>query len=84
MQNFIVGTRVASYDFPGNKDCFVIGTVTGVNIDTYSILVEKQIFDGRVIQGIESLVGNVVHPPLNGLEGMFGLTCGVVDHPSAS
>ena len=77
MQNFPVGTRVASFDFPGNHDCFVIGTVVEVNRDTYSILVEKQIFDGVLVTG---KVGKMVHPPINGLQGLFGTTCGVVKH----
>ena len=75
MINFPVGTRVASYDFPGNNDCFIIGTVTDVRDDRYTIRIEKRIFDAMILTDD---IGVDVHPPLNGQQCLFGLTNGVV------
>lgn len=77
VQNFPVGARVISYDFPGNRDCYVIGIVMEVGLTEYTILVEKRIIDAVVV---DRLTGKTVRPPMNGLQGMFGLTNGVQLH----
>ena len=71
-----LGDNVRSYDFPGLRDdCFVEGTVTNIGTDTYTINVRRQ-----VVQGREPCIlnGREVFPPLNGLQGLFGVTNGVV------
>jgi len=75
MQNFPVCARVRSYDFPGNAFCYVEGVVTGIVNDSYSIAVDHRVFDGKIVS---FKPGCVVNPPLNGLKGIFGETCGVV------
>lgn len=77
------GTHVRSYDFQTNKDCFIEGTI--VSLDTeqlrYCILVDRRVFNGAEIS-CEHLL---VHPPFNGLPGIFGKTAHVEQverHPS--
>jgi len=89
MKNEItVGTKVRSFDFAGReltgeRACYVEGTVVAkgkcppvcVCSKHYHILVARQVFGGRERT---ELVGEIVYPPLNGTEGMFGATDGVV------
>lgn len=71
-----VGDTVRSYDFPNRTDCFVEGLVTGLTDDgRYVILVTSQFVEGR---SVSTLLGRVVYPPVNGSEGLFGITNSVV------
>lgn len=76
MDTITLGDTVRSYDFPGLRDdCFVEGQVTAVRSDTYEIRVSRQVVQGREHC---NLVGMNVYPPLNGLQGLFGVANGVV------
>lgn len=71
-----VGDRVRSFDFPDNSLCYFVGTVIGIRPETeqYDISVEYQVWMG------EREASNYcasVHPPLNGVEGLFGPFRGV-------
>lgn len=75
-----VGSEVRSYDFESRDDCYIEGEVleigkTPLGHHGYAILVKKQICAGRDISTEErNLIGEVVYPPLNGSQGVFGLT----------
>jgi hypothetical protein len=75
MAKITIGTRVRSYDFPSRSDCFVEGIVTDIQSSNYEVLVDRYVFGGV---SKDTIVGRTVYPPLNGLEGMFGVTKGVV------
>ena len=71
-----VGDRVRSFDFQNNPLCYFVGTVTALREDTrqYDIAVEYQVWNG------EREASNYcasVHPPMNGVQGFFGLMRGV-------
>lgn len=84
---FQPGTFVRSYDFNDdfttNKDCYVEGTIVGLDIEAkrYCIVVERRVFNGEEISAGFLLV----HPPFNGTQGIFGKTAFVEQverHPS--
>lgn len=71
-----VGDEVRSYDFESRDDCYIEGVVlaigeTPLGHDGYSVRVTKQVAVG---EERSDLIGKVVYPPLNGMEGLFGLT----------
>lgn len=80
LADITVGSYVRSYDFEGRDDCFIEGKVieigrTPMGHDGYAILVEKQVFAGKdITSSARNLVGEIVYPPLNGLQGLFGPT----------
>ena len=73
-----VGDYVRSYDFPGDVTCYMEGMV--VDVDNfnghYRIEVEKAVSNGKPSK--VNPKGIVILPPMNGLQGMRGLTRGVV------
>jgi hypothetical protein len=70
-----VGDRVRSFDFPGNPTCYFVGTVTGVtDLDQYNIEVEYQVWENM---REPTNFCKSVHPPINGVEGIFGPMRGV-------
>ncbi len=77
VQNFEVGAKVKSFDFPGISNCYVEGTVIKVDksFQNYEVLVTRKVMDGKEITFRE---GSIVYPPLNGLSGFFGPTNGVI------
>lgn len=72
----VVGDKVRSFDFPGDATCYFVGTVTKVRQDAeqYDIAVEYQVWEDEVQ---ETNYCASVHPPLNGMRGIFGLVRGV-------
>ena len=72
---FQPGTLVRSYDFAFSDDCFVEGTVINLDVNNrvYDIVVERQVFNGEELEGTK-LIGQIVHPPFNGVDGVFGKT----------
>lgn len=77
VQNFEVGAKVKSFDFPGISNCYVEGTIIAVDNRSlnYEVLVTRKVMDGKEITFRE---GSIVYPPLNGLSGFFGPTNGVI------
>jgi len=75
--NFTPGTRVRSYDFPNRRDCYIEGRVVGIEDDRYKILVDRVVQEDVVMPESGGL-GRIVQPPLNGLQGFFGITEGVL------
>lgn len=71
-----VGDRVRSFDFPDNAQCYFVGTVSRLNIDNMQIdiAVEYQVWEG--MREPTNYCASV-HPPFNGLRGIFGPTRGV-------
>lgn len=73
-----VGDRVRSFDFVGNPGCYFVGVVEGVSkfdgFSVYNIKVDYQVWEGK---RAETNYCASVHPPINGMQGIFGLTCGV-------
>jgi hypothetical protein len=67
---------VRSFDFPDNALCYFVGTVTKLRPDTqqYDIVVDYQVWNGM---REESNYCASVHPPFNGLRGIFGIIRGV-------
>ena len=45
-----IGTIIKSFDFPGNLNCYMVGTVT--SLDDYMITCDtiKQVFDGKALE----------------------------------
>ena len=80
-----VGDTVRSYDFPGNESCYLEGVVVAVgtfpenprlgDCMRYKIEVHKQVWANEVVT--TKFSNDYVYPPVNGLKGMFGLTCEV-------
>jgi hypothetical protein len=75
-----IGDRVRSFDFPfmnkeveGKNANYVEGVVQDIIKNRYEIAVDKAIRGGK-----EGNVGSTVLAPVNGLDGMFGKTDGVV------
>jgi hypothetical protein len=81
----LVGDKVRSFDFERNRDCYVEGVVTAVNVDVgdhcprYTIRVERQVWDGKEIFPNDL---PVVHPPMNGVRKMGGDVCRFVEKVS--
>ena len=71
-----VGDRVRSFDYSNESGCYFVGTVTDVDeaVGVYNIKVEFQVWEGK---RAETNYCASVHPPINGLRGMLGLTMGV-------
>ena len=71
-----IGDRVRSYDFPGTTTCWVEGVIVDLDMmeSRYVIAVDRTVFDGKQIQ---TKPNQTVFPPFNGLDGIFGKTCGV-------
>lgn len=44
-----VGTIIKSYDFPGNLNCYIVGTVTDISGDFITCNTIKQVSDGRAL-----------------------------------
>lgn len=44
-----VGTIIKSYDFPGNLNCYIVGTVTKIDGDFITCDTIKQVFDGKAL-----------------------------------
>ena len=44
-----VGTLIKSFDFPGNLNCYMIGTVTKVVGDFITCVTIRQVFDGKAL-----------------------------------
>lgn len=45
-----VGSIIKSYDFPGNLNCYMVGTVTEIDGDFISCDTIKQVFDGKALK----------------------------------
>jgi hypothetical protein len=43
------GDIVKSFDFPGNLNCYMVGTVTEVEGDFITCVTIKQVFDGKAL-----------------------------------
>lgn len=70
-----VGDRVRSFDFPGNAECYWVGTVVELNKHgQYNIKVEYQVWENK---REETNYCDAVFPPINGQRGIFGLLRGV-------
>ena len=77
------GDRVRSFDFDfkydleGDHACYVEGLVVAIEphqgCDRYVIAVDTRIFGGEKVAG-----ENIVLPPVNGTEGIFGPQANVV------
>lgn len=72
-----IGDYVRSYGFPQDVDCYIEGTVVGIeNIhgcDHYKIAVERIVFDGQTEPVVSPYYA---YPPVNGTLTSFG---GVTD-----
>ena len=44
-----IGTIIKSFDFPGNLNCYMVGTVTEVSGDCITCDTIKQVFDGKAL-----------------------------------
>lgn len=75
--NYTPGTRVRSYDFPGRRDCYIEGRVIGIADDCYEIRIDLIVVEGKELSNSAGL-GRIARPPLNGLQGFFGTTEGVL------
>ncbi len=72
-----VGDRVRSFDFPGNATCYFVGVVDAITpLGQYDIKVEYQVWLDERVADKDNYCARVM-PPLNGMEGIFGETCGV-------
>jgi len=81
----LIGDRVRSFDFHGNKEvegpraCYMEGQITGITREfdcwRYKIEVRKCVGGGKVQTDFPS----VIYPPLNGTERMFGEVCNGVE-----
>ena len=45
-----VGTVIKSFDFPGNLNCYMVGTVTELDGDFITCATIRQVFDGKAVQ----------------------------------
>jgi hypothetical protein len=79
------GDTVRSYDFKGQKDCYVEGVVREIKsfegCDRYVIIVHRDVYRGLEIPQFEksSRVGQEVFPPVNGTPRLFGGYTGEVE-----
>lgn len=81
----LVGDRVRSFDFHGNKDlegpraCYMEGQITGLQMLEgcwrYKIEVTKCVGAGKVREQFP----DVIFPPVNGTPRMFGGECNGVE-----
>ena len=81
----LVGDRVRSFDFHGNKDlegprsCYMEGQITGMEkIEgcwRYKIEVRKCVAGGKIQEDFPP----VIYPPINGTPRMFGGDCDGVE-----
>ena len=81
----LVGDRVRSFDFHGNKDlegpraCYMEGQITGLQMLEgcwrYKIEVSKCVGAGKVREQFP----DVIFPPVNGTPRMFGGECNGVE-----
>ena len=44
-----IGTVIKSFDFPGNLNCYMVGTVTAVEGDFITCDTIRQVFDGKAV-----------------------------------
>ena len=44
-----VGSIIKSFDFPGNLNCYMVGTVTALDGDFITCETIKQVFDGKAL-----------------------------------
>ena len=44
-----IGTIIKSFDFPGNLNCYMVGTVIKVEGDFITCDTIKQVFDGKAL-----------------------------------
>jgi hypothetical protein len=44
-----VGTIIKSFDFPGNLNCYIVGTITNIEGDFITCTTIKQVFDGKAL-----------------------------------
>ena len=44
-----VGSIIKSFDFPGNLNCYMVGTVTAIEGDFITCETIKQVFDGKAL-----------------------------------
>ena len=44
-----IGTVIKSFDFPGNLNCYMVGTVTAVEGDFITCDTIRQVFDGKAL-----------------------------------
>lgn len=71
------GQQVRSYDFYNRRDCYVEGKVQAI-VEREGCLRYEIAVTCQVVQGNEKENrANFVYPPVNGLPGIFGVTCGV-------
>lgn len=77
VQNFEVGAKVKSFDFPGISNCYVEGTIIAVDNQSlnYEVLVTRKVMDGKEITFYGA---PLVYPPFNGLTCFGGKTNGVI------
>ena len=77
-----VGSKIRSFDFhsrdiTGEDACYIEGEIVDIRwhngCDRYVVIIEKQVFAGKEE---DSHVGELVFPPVNGIEKTFG---GVTD-----
>lgn len=70
-----IGTRVRSYDFPGDQTCYVEGVVDGYGGDVfpsdahYRIVVDKTVWMGVPDETVSQFL-KVVYPPFDGSLGV--------------
>src|SRR5688572_9278816 len=79
-----VGALVKSFDFPGRKDCYIVGSVVGFkNIEgcpRYEIICSGEVWEGKELEGeAASRVGMKFYPPLNGVPKSMGGSCNGVE-----
>lgn len=89
-----VGDYVRSYDFHGRGDCYVEGVVLGVDVapgygveldredgSHYAICVERRVVENKEVVDQLATINIkklIAYPPVNGMDGIFGVTEGVV------
>ena len=44
-----IATIIKSFDFPGNLNCYMVGTVTKIEGDFITCVTIKQVFDGKAL-----------------------------------
>lgn len=79
-----VGDRVRSFDFSHRRDCFVVGTVAGIDDADWDCPRYRVVAEYRVVQGEKDFgcEGTEFFPPVNGTPSLFGeATAGVEQYP---